>query len=297
MTLRFLIRSAALLTLFAAVAGAQTSVTTDPVGFASVNCPSNSDTFASIPFTRPPEFVGSLQTVSTDTLSVSGSPWAANQFVYAAGTQPKTYYVILGKASTVNPKEGSSYLVTANGTNTLTINLQGDNLSTVPAGTQITVIPYATLASVFPAGDANVSFVPSPSLFSRQTEILIPSYGASGTNLAAAATYFFFNGAWRKFGTDSTQDHGDDPLANNGYVIIRNAGTASKLTANGAVSLRKETVQIVSRSATQQDNFVSVTRPVNVALNDLGLISSGAFASSPSLIASQVEPQMRQTRK
>jgi len=48
-------------TLFLSVANfasAQVTVTTDPVGFTTTTLLGSSDTFVSIPFTRPSEFVG-----------------------------------------------------------------------------------------------------------------------------------------------------------------------------------------------------------------------------------------------
>ena len=256
---------------------AQTTVATDPVGFTTVPCLANSDTFVSVPFTRPPEFVGAIQSVSGNTLTVAGSPWTANQFVYAAGSQPKTYFALIGS----NAKEGSYYTVTSNGTNTLTVDLEGEDISTVESGTQVLVVPYATLASVFPASDANVSFVPSPNQFNRQTQILIPNYNGTGINLSTSATYYFLNGAWRKFGRPATESYNDDAFVNNGYFVVRNAGTATSLATPGNVLMKKTTVPLLTRTNTQQDNFVSVIRPVDVKLNDLGLISSGAFAASP----------------
>src|SRR2546430_2155861 len=84
--------------------------TADPVGFTTVSCLGNSDTFVSIPFTRPAEYVGAIASAAGDTITVSGSPWASNQFVYVAGTQSKHYYALIG-AGTSNPKQGHTYLV------------------------------------------------------------------------------------------------------------------------------------------------------------------------------------------
>ena len=46
-----------------------------------------------------------------------------------------------------SPKEGSFYTVTDNGANTLTINLNGDSLGTVVAGTTVSLIPSWTLGT------------------------------------------------------------------------------------------------------------------------------------------------------
>ena len=41
-------------------ASAQVTVTTDPVGFTTTSLLGSSDSFVSIPFTRPPEFIGGI---------------------------------------------------------------------------------------------------------------------------------------------------------------------------------------------------------------------------------------------
>jgi uncharacterized protein (TIGR02597 family) len=264
------------------------TVATDPVGFVQPftgptpgpNCLANSDTKISIPFTRPPEFVGATSAATANTLTVSGAPWTANQFVYAAGTQPKTYFVLIGPHSSTNPKEGRIYQITGNTTNQLTVNNGGDDLSGVAATTQILVVPYHTLASVFPASDAGVSYIASSNPAVHPTEILIPNYAGVGTNLATAATYFYFNGHWRKAGDPGFPSRDDDALPNGGYFTVRNAGTATTMTTLGSVLTKKATIPLVTRAAGQQDNFVSVIRPVDVALSNLGLITSGAFQAS-----------------
>jgi hypothetical protein len=68
--------------------GAQ-SMTTDPVGFTTTSLPANSDTLINPPFTRPSEYVGAITSASGSTITVAGSPWTANQFIYMQGVQPR----------------------------------------------------------------------------------------------------------------------------------------------------------------------------------------------------------------
>jgi uncharacterized protein (TIGR02597 family) len=278
--------------LYGSFANAQT-VATDPVGFLQPfatpapspqppNMLANSDTQVSVPFTRPPEFVGATSAAASNTLTVSGSPWTANQFVYVAGTQPKTYFVLIGPHSSTNPKEGRMYQITSNTTNQLTVNNGGDDLSTVAATTQILVIPFHTLNSVFPASDANVSYIPSTNFaLGRKTTVLIPNYAATGINIAPSLTYAYIGSSWKLF-PDSSTDHGDDLIPTPGYFIVRNPATGGTLlTTLGSVLTKKATLPLfTSTGSTFQDNFVSLLRPIDVALNDLGLITSGAFVSS-----------------
>lgn len=281
-------RSISLFCLAALLAGLSSlsaqSVVTDPVGFTSTACAANSDTFLSTSFTRPPEFTGAVQSVSGNVITVSGSPgWTANQFVHVAGTQPKTYFVLIGPHASTNPNEGRIYTISANGTNALTVNLNGDSIGSVQASTQILVVPYFTLGTLFPVGDANVSFIPSPSVFNLQTQILIPDYSGTGINRSAPTSYYFLTGAWRKFGNDPAEDHSDDVLLPSAYFILRNPSTGTTLTSLGSVLVKKQTNSIATLTSGQQDNFVAITRPINVSLDNLGLISSGAFASSSSV--------------
>lgn len=267
---------------------AQAPIASDPVGTASTLCPTNSDTFVSIPYTRSPEFAGLIQSTSGNVITVVGMPnWTSNQFVYAAGSQPKHYYALIGSSSTSNPKEGHTYSITANSSNTLTVDTTQDNLAGTPSNTQIILIPYWTLATVFPPSDQNVSFTPTTSTTSYQTQIRIPSSTATGINLPYSPIYFFLsNVGWRVVG-DNTTDHGDDILLQNRYFVVRNDNSAPTLplTSLGAFATKKLTVPLKTGTSGQQDNPVSILRPWNVALNATGLgPADGSFAANDQLL-------------
>ena len=280
---------------------------------------SNSDTLFSVPFTRVPEFTVTIDSVSGAVITVEGTPgWTTNQFVYAAGLQPKHYYVLMGPvnpgsssnlpgrnggklkpkyrqtivtaAAPTNPKEGHAYAIIANTDNTLTVDISKDNLTGIPTGTQATLIPNWTLNTVFPATDQNVSFTPTTQTRSFKTEILIPNYAAQGVNQAFSTVYFFSNNVngttnnvgWRVIG-DNTTDHGDDPLVPTGYFVVRNLNSAPTLplAAAGSVLTEKLVVPLVTQSNAAQDNSVSMIRPVDVKLNDTGLNpGDGSFVAT-----------------
>ncbi len=341
------VASLVLLPLFDAAA--QTTVATDPVGYAATALPANSDSLISIPFTRPVEYTGPIASVSGSTITLSGTPgFTSNQFVYAQGSQAKTYYAIIGPlltnlANTVSvtngsttvtgsgftpilagdellvnglaynvasvtsdtalvlsraytgttasglsasydrsPKEGSYYTVTANSTGALTVNLNGDSLSTVAAGTTVSLIPYWTLGTAFPASDAGVSYVISTGLSSRtiKTQILLPDLTSAGFNLAPAAAYINYNGSWRLSPSDGTVAYDDVILPPTSNFTVRNAATATTFTPSGGVYMNRITAPLDTLASGAQDNAVSVPRPVTLTLNDLGLLESGAFALS-----------------
>jgi uncharacterized protein (TIGR02597 family) len=337
------------------------------VGFNSVACLANSDTLVSVPFSRPPDFVGAISAVSSGTLTISGTTgWQNNQFVYgtaltAGGTQHNTYYALIGprpvalagtvslvsgtntvtgsgtsftmavsagdglvltgttsgyfvvasvtddthlvitnnapttlSAQTANvsksAKEGHTYVVTSNSTvggiSTVALNLNGDTISSIVPGTQVQLIPFWTLATVFPASDLGVSYIGTASVRAFQTQILIPNYTATGVNIAAAAGYYYSttNSQWQLVG-GTVSNANDTILLPDGYLTVRNNSTATTLTTIGSVNDQRLSIPLTSGtpSSNQQDNFVSITRPTPVALRDLNLIASGAFTQTTSV--------------
>ena len=287
---RFLLPLFVLLASFQ-VTFALTSVATDPVGFTTTSELSNSDTLVSLPFTRSSAFTGAISSISGNVITVSGTPgWTTNQFVYAQGTQPNHYYMLIGPSSTSDPKEGHTYAVTANDATTLTVNTTSDNLSGIPTNTQFLIIPNWTLNTVYPSTDQNVSFTPTTATRTFKTEILIPNYSAAGVNQAFSTVYFFSNNVngttsnigWRVVG-DNTTNHGDDPLLPDGYFVVRNLNSAPTLPLRpvGAVLTKKFAVPLMTQTSESQDNSVAMIRPVNVTLNNTGLNpTDGSFVAT-----------------
>lgn len=252
------------------------TVNTEPSGFYQITCQGNSDTIVSIPFTRPIAASGLVQTASGNSLQASGSPgWAASQFVYAAGSQTNTYYVLMRSGT----KEGYVYTVTANTANALTLDLSNADLSGINAGDRFAIIPYWTLGSVFPGG-AGVNA--SPSLGSRSTEVLMPNLSGSGINLSSSRTYYFHGGYWKQFGQGFANVNDDVLLPDSYFTVRHNISTATTVVAQGNVLTTKLSVPLLTSLSSKQDNAVAIPRPISVSLNNSDLISSGAFSSSPS---------------
>jgi len=252
----------------------------------------NSDTLISIPFTRASEYTGTIASVSSNVVTINGATgWAVNQFVYKQATQPKTYYAQIGPGAggTVNPKEGCIYTVSANTAGTLSLNLNGDVISSIPTNSQITLIPYWTLGTVFPSSSMNTSFTATTSTRNFQTQILIPNYSAVGVNLAYSLCYYFINSGsnigWRLFGDATTTDHSDDILVPNGYFVVRNDNKAPTLPliVQGSVLTGKMTTSESTLANQAQDNAAAMIRPVDVPLTNSGLTPlDGSFVATAS---------------
>ena len=274
-----LLSIAAAETVLATAAGVfgQSPVMTDPVGISTASLLGNSDTYVSIPFTRAPEFVAAISSAAssgtTGIITIPGNPWIANQLVYG-GTQDNHYYALIGPISGTGTKEGHIYLITGNGSGTLTVDTRNDdlsNLSTIPANTQVQVIPYWTPAAIFPVTDAGISFTPTTSPPAYQTLLRIPDYSAAGIKQPFAAEYYFNNGTWRRVSDGA--DHDDDPLLPDGYFVVRTANGAPTLPLKmiGSVLMTKTAVPLSVVQTGKQDNAVAMIRPVAVPLDATGL--------------------------
>ncbi len=279
---------AILSTIISAAPALSQTATTDPAGFITVDAQGNSDSYTFIPFKRTPEYAGAVLTpggVAGNVVTMAGTPnFTANGFVYAGAAQPKTYYVLF----TSGPKLGMYYTVTANGTNTLTLDPAGDDISGV-SGATLNVIPYDTLGSIFPGGQGVNG---SPDHSTRVSEVLISNTSSVGTNLAAAKTYYYFTGAsgpgpgWRKLGSlaDRNIAVNDDILYPDVPFRIRNnSGVATSLTYMGTVHMGSLSTPLGNLSPTSdQDNAVSLPIASDLTLSQTKLFESGAFVGNSS---------------
>lgn len=277
-----MMRALKLLALFAALllAALADSVSTDPVGFVTLTTLSNSDTIFSTPLARPEVFRGAIASVVNDTVTVSGNPgWTTGAFAYNATTQHNTYYLRFRTGA----KAGSFYTVTTNTTNSLTLDLAGDLLTGVTANDEFAIVPYWTLSTVFPASSAGTSFLASSSPATRETEILFPDVNKIGINASAVATYYFYStlGHWLKIG-GGANSFDDTALPPDSFVLVRNKNFTGSISILGGVQMAPQATPLNSYPSGAQDNFVAITYPVPVSLNNLNLVSSGVFSVSNS---------------
>ena len=263
---------------------AQTTATTDPVGFTTVALPAGSDTAIAAPLTKPPVFQGAVSSRSNFVITVSPSPNFSNLTATPHYVQPVT-----------GPQAGFFFDVATNTSNTITLVDNGVTPTGLDASNTFKVVPYWTLGQVFPAGDQNVSFTPSGLTGgNRRTQILFPNIVGTGINRAPQAPFFFATNAadptnpavsfWRNVNTGATNQD-NRPILPDSYIIVRNptnAGTNLKLTVAGNVNVGATAVQLDSVNGTTNDNYVSLGRPTDITLDNLGLVSSGAFLPSTS---------------
>ncbi len=269
------------------------TVSSDPIGYFSFTAKANSDTLIALPLHRQPVYEGTVSSTTGNVITVTGSPnWTSNQFVYAAGTQTNTYYVLFGSGT----KEGMYYTVTANAASTLTVDLAGDNLATVVAGEVVKVIPYWTFGTLFP-NQTGIATTTSITGAGAGTLILVPDMDSAGINRASQYAYYYYSGAsfggpgWRRQGGGGTTIRNDDVLLPDSYIMFRNS-TASdmKPAMSGSVQMTKFATPIGTvQSNTAQDNPVGLTVASPVTLDQSRLYESGAISGTTSITGAGAE--------
>lgn len=272
--------------VFAVSIQAQTTATTNPVGFNTITCKVNSDTYCSVPFAQSIDFQGLV----SGTPSVGGGAatitpqgtvtWTANGY---AGF----YFVRM----LTGAKAGMYYQVTSNAASTVTIDLAGDDFSGVGNNDGFTICKFWTLSTLFPPATQTTIVVSLNTLGSgRRTELLLPDTVTAGINLAPNHKYFISGGAWREAASGS-------PISDNvilppdGFFIVRhnnaNITSDTTFTSTGNVELNAVSIPLATLTTGKQDNPVSTGRPIPVKLKDLDLISTGAFVGSNGTLGGQ----------
>lgn len=263
------------------------SVASPPIGFNKVVLKGGSDTLISLPFHQKPAFTGLVGTVTDLSgnsvsagedveITVSGTPgpeWTPTGFI-------GSHYVRI----TSGENDGYAYEILDNGAGSIQLNGNGGDLSGILGTDTFSVIPHATLDTVFaePA-PAGVVYESTNPISVDGTEVLIRDNETMALNKATSASFFYYNGAWRKRGEAFTADFGAEVLRPSTHFIVRHkAGVDdTQICADGRVPLSKNVIQI-DVDAAGNDNFISVDRPIPVLLNDFGsnLISDNIFAPS-----------------
>jgi uncharacterized protein (TIGR02597 family) len=255
----------------------------DPVGYHSLSITGASDNVMSLPMVRDSVFAGTVAgsiTANSFTVNAGTNPptWTANQFVYSAGIQGLTYYVEF----TSGPLQGLYYKIESNGTASLTLDTEGDNLTNHPlignptaalaAGNSIKIRPYWRVRDVFQVG-ANPIIEPRPNAFTVKDDILIPNYASVGANKAPSTILYFETGVgWQSAG-DEGVDYGDHILRPSEAFIVRRRNAAGvSLTNLGSVLLNKSITFVPGgNGALRNDTYISITRPEAVTLDASGL--------------------------
>ena len=257
---------------------AQTTVTTDPVGFTSVVINSSSDgvipgrTVVCTPLHAAPVYAGTITSVDgTSAFSDSNATWTGNQFV--SGSTP--YLVKIKSGASV----GRFFLVTSNSTSHLTVNPGSYALtSLLTVGDTYEIDPANTLSTLFTSGTASGSF-PFQTGASANVADVVCIWNGTGW-------YGYFNNGtnWKRSGSGLIQDntiiYPDEAL-----YIIRRSTNPLTLTFTGTIPTTVEQSDIPGSENTFLANrypqdmvLYSSTSTNSISLQNLPNWQSGASA-------------------
>ena len=265
-----------------ATASAATVQTSDIQGLLRVSAPANTDTIVSPVFSRTPVWTGAVQTVSGNRVTVAGTPgWTANQFTPGADT-----YYVRARGGALN---GLFFTVVSNDATSLVLDNAGFNLSQFTTGDSLELVPYWTLGTLYPASQAGTSFVATAAPLVHQTELLVYDANGVGVNRPASATYFHYNGAWRKNGAATTLSFNNVVIGPDSYLLQRNKAAATTLVRSGRVHPGRISTVLEAFPTAAQDNLVAVGYPIDVTLRQTGIGGSAAFATTTSALSPKDE--------
>lgn len=262
-----------------------------PLASSNVTLYGNSDNYVSVPVHRPAVFQGHVQSVSGNVVTVQGTPeWATGpeQFVYVQGTQSNTYYVEFNSGS----KIGMIYTVTDNGSNTLTLNLNGDALDgsngtgAVATNDAISIVPYWTLGTLF---SSQQGIVPSTNVTGSGDCTQILTYDSvPGANRSPSETYYYFGGGsgyiagWRMVGGGFSNLFDDTTVPPRSIFVLRQYQEGNSILSTlGVPPMNSRALTIGTLAAnTTQDNIVATDVPYNLTYSQSNLYQSGAFGGT-----------------
>jgi uncharacterized protein (TIGR02597 family) len=249
----------------------------EPTGSLAITLLTNSDTYVSIPFTRAPLFCGTVQSVSSNAITVHGAPgWTTGQWSQVNSNGYLATYVVL----TSGAKEGATLSITNNSSDTLALVSACDDLSGLSTGDQLAILPYWTLGTVFPGG-SGVTPTTIPAM--PKTELFFPYYcpHCSGIPTTGAYVYYFYNNHWRKVAAQIASNFDDVVILPDQDFIVRQMpkSPTTTFTAGGnIVQYSARTCLYADSVTTNWDNYVANYHSTTQTLDQANL--AAAFAAS-----------------
>ncbi|AHF94351.1 hypothetical protein OPIT5_13020 [Opitutaceae bacterium TAV5] len=252
-------------------------ITSSLVGLVKIICKANSDTLLGVPLEKSASFSGLTETFGgiTDgiaTIGVPGNPaWPNDIFAASHYIRFKT-----------GPLAGKYFTVTENSSNSLKFITLGEIISDDIVASQFDLIGYWTLDELFPPATQTTFVVSAGTLgIQRRSELLLPDYTGSGSNLPPKQQYFITAaGGWRS--TDAGfPEAGSRILLPDVCFIIRHPATVSSDTVMeslASVNLHPISIFLSSLADNKQDTWLFIQRPMELRLDQLGL--ENAFVPS-----------------
>ena len=262
------------------IQSAQAEVVSRAAGHTSVTCTGGSDTVVSIPFHRPVRFSSAVSGNPVVSATTASLTFQADRELLANELTDEPHYLQF----TGGTRNGWVYPVSSHDADSITIELENDNLAGVGTGDAFEVIPYWTLATLFPPAEQTVVHPSTGKLApQRESRLLFFDDVGDGTNLAPDRIYFLTSEGW--FQSDRGFPVADDTVIPPGKAfVIRHPDSAAntQFTARWHVHAKGHSSALRTQSGKIQDTTLALLRPVAVKLSDLDLGASFANSSSNS---------------
>lgn len=240
---------------------AQTSVTSDVVGYITYNVAANSDAKFGAPLEK-----SAILTSTIGTGGLSGSTITTTSDVSSADAG---YYVQFTSGSL----NGNWFQVVSSDTTSITVDTDVQALGGAD-GDSYKVVPFWTLGTLFTdfPGTTNPSAITAL--------VLVNDVTATGLNPTAAASYWRYTG---NVGPPAGFYNSDNPgaglqndliIAPNTYLTIRNVDSnAISLVVAGGVPNSPLSIDVASITSSQNDNLIFNPYPTSIALGSSQIAS------------------------
>jgi hypothetical protein len=254
---------------------AQTSVATTPVGYVqqtlapSPNAVSRGWSTVSFPLHQIPVFVGLVAFTSSNTITLSGTIPAG-----LTGTSP---YLVHVEASANSIATGQSFLITAAGTNSVTVSSTSFSVQSIlTTGDQVAIRGAETLASIFGSLTSGTSTVQLQTGTTAAGADLVYIWSGTGYN-----SYYFYTGYWWVNSIDGGYANQNNVVIYpDEMILVGRISTAtlpvSYAASMGAVPTNAQTATLNSPG----ESFVSNPLPVPVSLSQFGFTNSPSWQTA-----------------
>lgn len=251
----------------------QTTAYTTPVGYVTLNIPASADSTITPPLSKAPLLQGLSTAVAGNVVTLASTGVSDGAFINGGSNlNAKTYLLVRSGALA-----GLRFPVTGNTATTVTVDggsasLQSQGLA---IGDQLSVVPYWTLATLFPGG-AGVGA--SSDIYDPQAYILVSDQSSVGPNRGAAKLFFFANGndgnpvGWRDLADPEGAVQDTVALDPSITYTIRTGSVAQTVTISGEVPTSSLATKILTGAVTN-DEYISTPFPVDMTLAQSGLQS------------------------
>ena len=234
-----------------------------------------SDTVLSLPMKVPAVFRAAVGSVG-GAITVAGTPnLTENQFVYSEGVQPQTHYLFFESGDLA----GRHFRITGNTSSTISVADPRGELAGAAADDVVAIHPYWTLATLF-SSDQGLALATNAG--ERPIEVILPAVDSDGINPSAEAIYYLTGRSLAPGRCRLSPTFDDTVLEPDRPVVVRMnqdgdryAGPDRRGDHESELSL-----PIRSRADGAQDNLLSLSRPLDVTLDESGLAGSDAFETT-----------------